>query len=142
MGAGVTYVVAAGNNAADANGYVPATYPEVNTVSPVAGDCVNTPIVCNDKNPCTGDACDPASGCVFTFNRATCTTEDGEPGTCGSGVCAEDNPGDEPCETFVCENPLCAVRGPGMLDICACFRGYLKSGQRARRAVIRRAMAR
>jgi subtilisin family serine protease len=36
VAAGVTYVVAAGNNAANANGFVPATYNEVITVSALA----------------------------------------------------------------------------------------------------------
>jgi subtilisin len=36
VAAGVTYVVAAGNSAADAKGYVPATYDEVITVSALA----------------------------------------------------------------------------------------------------------
>ncbi len=47
------------------------------------------PVVCNDNNPCTDDSCDPASGCVFTNNNASCsdgnacTTGD----TCAAGVC-------------------------------------------------------
>jgi hypothetical protein len=48
-----------------------------------------TPITCNDLNPCTDDACVPATGCVFTNdNTNTCTdnnvcTVD----SCSGGVC-------------------------------------------------------
>jgi hypothetical protein len=36
-------------------------------------------------------------------------------------VAATHSPGHQPCETFVCGNPLCAEPGPGPLDRCACF---------------------
>jgi hypothetical protein len=31
------------------------------------------------------------------------------------------SPGNQPCEAFVCGNPLCVERGPDILDRCACF---------------------
>jgi hypothetical protein len=34
----------------------------------VVSGCTNSPITCNDNNPCTTDTCDPAIGCVFTPN--------------------------------------------------------------------------
>jgi len=56
----------------------------VNTV------CVPGPgLVCDDEDLCTDDACDPAAGCVFTFNLAPC--DDGNDCTagdhCQDGVC-------------------------------------------------------
>ena len=45
---------------------------------------------CDDKNPCTTDACDPASGCTHAFNAAPCNADgnactDGD--ACTQGVC-------------------------------------------------------
>jgi hypothetical protein len=46
-------------------------------------------VVCNDKNPCTTDSCDPSTGCVHANNTNSCndgnacTTGD----TCASGMC-------------------------------------------------------
>lgn len=46
------------------------------------GDCVSGPeIVCDDKDPCTEDSCDPASGCVYDPVDASTTI------TCGVGEC-------------------------------------------------------
>lgn len=36
------------------------------------GSCAGQSVVCDDSNVCTDDACDPASGCVFTSNKADC----------------------------------------------------------------------
>ncbi len=54
------------------------------------GKCIgNSPLNCNDGNPCTDDACDLAKGCTHTDNSAlcvdgdACTVED----TCKSGSC-------------------------------------------------------
>ncbi|HEY2831712.1 MAG TPA: S8 family serine peptidase [Sporichthyaceae bacterium] len=53
VAAGVTYTVAAGNNAADASSYSPASYPEVITVGAIAdydgkpGGLADTPSACN-----------------------------------------------------------------------------------------------
>src|SRR5262249_6476284 len=55
-----------------------------------AGTCQGGPAPnCNDNNPCTNDACNPATGCTHTNNTATCddgnacTTQD----TCAGCVC-------------------------------------------------------
>lgn len=59
----------------------------------VAGACnAGVPTVCDDKNVCTNDACDPKSGCIVTNNMASC--DDGNactaPDSCQNGKC---NPG-------------------------------------------------
>jgi hypothetical protein len=82
--------------------------------------CVHTPIDCDDHNVCTTDSCDPVKGCVHENNSEPCTQANGEPGACAGGVCGA--PGNQPCQAaFRCGDPLCAVRGPGILDVCACF---------------------
>ena len=55
------------------------------------GACVGSKVTCNDKNTCTLDTCNPASGCVYTkLQGAACN--DGEVCTvgdaCANGVCA------------------------------------------------------
>ncbi len=54
----------------------------------VTGTCTGGPAVnCDDANPCTDDACDPATGCTHTNNTVqygTCTTA--QPGACSAGV--------------------------------------------------------
>ena len=57
------------------------------------------PGACDDGNPCTKDECDPAVGCVSTWNSAPCT--DGDPCTindiCHNGACTgEPIPCDDP----------------------------------------------
>jgi hypothetical protein len=53
------------------------------------GTCTGTELSCNDANPCTNDACSPATGCNHTPNTVpcddlnACTTSD----NCSSGVC-------------------------------------------------------
>ena len=53
------------------------------------GDCATAERGCYDANPCTDDACSPASGCVFTNNSAPCN--DGSECTvndvCRGGTC-------------------------------------------------------
>ncbi|MSQ83364.1 MAG: hypothetical protein EXR77_10840 [Myxococcales bacterium] len=40
------------------------------------GSCAaGTVQVCDDKNPCTDDSCDPATGCVGLANQATCDAD-------------------------------------------------------------------
>ena len=56
----------------------------------VAGQCSGTgEFVCDDDNPCTTDACDPADGCVFAPLTGECS--DGDPctgnDTCIDGIC-------------------------------------------------------
>ncbi len=51
--------------------------------------CTGTALDCDDDNPCTDDACDSGSGCVWQNNTASC--DDGDPCTtgdaCAAGVC-------------------------------------------------------
>lgn len=53
------------------------------------GDCVASPVLCDDLNPCTDDACDASGGCVFEPNQVPC--DDGEActvaDTCNEGAC-------------------------------------------------------
>lgn len=60
------------------------------------------PVMCDDSNPCTVDACAPKTGCTHSAGAGNC--EDGNPcttaescvgGTCGGGLpknCGDDNP--------------------------------------------------
>ena len=41
-----------------------------------AGKCVGLPVLCDDSNPCTDDACDGLGGCAATFNTASCDDQD------------------------------------------------------------------
>jgi len=54
------------------------------------GACAGTPVMCDDANVCTDDACDPAKGCAYTPNAASC--DDGSACTkgdvCTGGTCA------------------------------------------------------
>jgi len=55
------------------------------------GDCAGTPVDCDDDNPCTDDACNPASGeCVYTDNNDNCDDGDlcTEGDQCSGGDCA------------------------------------------------------
>jgi hypothetical protein len=63
------------------------------------GSCASAPMLCNDGNPCTNDACQ-AGACVFTPNSnpcsdgTLCTTSD----TCTGGSCVGTPVTCEPCE--------------------------------------------
>ncbi len=66
------------------------------------------PIVCDDKNGCTDDTCDPQKGCVFVNNTASCsdgnacTTGDTcKDGQCGPGGATDCNDGSV-CTTDTC----------------------------------------
>ena len=54
------------------------------------GQCLGTPIDCDDDDPCTDDSCDGLGGCQFQPNVADC--DDGDPCTvadeCGAVGCA------------------------------------------------------
>jgi hypothetical protein len=54
------------------------------------GECVGTPIVCDDLDGCTDDSCDGTGGCQFIPNFAPC--DDDDPCTvkdsCDSGICS------------------------------------------------------
>ena len=67
------------------------------------GKCAAGAVVsCNDDNPCTNDACDPTTGCIYKNNAATCddgnkcTTDDkcvaGKCLAASSLSCADNNP--------------------------------------------------
>ncbi len=53
------------------------------------GVCLGSPVLCDDNNPCTDDACDGLGGCSFSPNAADC--DDGQPCTvgdsCKAGLC-------------------------------------------------------
>jgi hypothetical protein len=55
-----------------------------------AGVCIGQAVDCDDKNPCSDDACDEAGGCIHDFNQAQC--DDQNPCTvadqCDQGSCA------------------------------------------------------
>ena len=74
----------------------------------VAGKCkAGKALACNDGNPCTQDACDPAVGCSAVPGDGAC--DDGEPcsegDACAAGKCAAGAP--KPCDDG---NP-CTVNG-------------------------------
>ncbi len=53
------------------------------------GLCIGNPVLCDDDNPCTDDACDGTGGCLFQNNAVAC--DDGDPcsvgDTCSQGAC-------------------------------------------------------
>ena len=55
----------------------------------VDGVCVGDPVICDDKNPCTDNACTETGGCQYTPNSDEC--DDGNPCTvadsCKGGEC-------------------------------------------------------
>ena len=57
----------------------------------LSGACSAVPVLCDDGNPCTADACDPASGCVEppVSDGVPCTTDAVAAAPCAAGgVCA------------------------------------------------------
>ncbi len=75
-----------------------------------AGKCTGgTAVVCNDKNPCTVDKCDPATGkCVFTHASLACDDGDGctAPDACSAGKCVgvvKDCSDGDPCTADSCD---------------------------------------
>jgi hypothetical protein len=53
------------------------------------GEGIGTPVICEDENLCTDDACDETGGCLFTANDSGC--DDGDPCTvadqCKNEIC-------------------------------------------------------
>jgi hypothetical protein len=47
------------------------------------GQCVGSPVLCDDQNPCTDDSCDGLGGCGFSPNTSPC--DDGDPCTVADG---------------------------------------------------------
>ena len=76
--------------------------------------CMGKVVDCNDSNPCTADACAPASGCSHTPNAAPC--DDGNPcttgDTCAAGQCASGAESNCPCKV----DSDCAASEDG--DLC------------------------
>ncbi len=71
-------------------------------------------MVCDDKNPCTDDSCDPEVGCVFKNNTVGC--DDGnlctENDVCAAGVC-------KPGTALVCnDDNICTNDSCKPLDGC------------------------
>jgi len=70
------------------------------------------PLACDDKNPCTDDACDPTSGCAYSHGSAPCS--DGDSCTknevCTKGNCGMGQPIDcsdaLPCTQDTCDPKL------------------------------------
>ena len=84
----------------------------------VAGACVSEVRPCHDGSPCTLDACDPQTGCVYTTLEGDC--DDGNPitldDTCIQGVCVGTvDPDGDGVPNFG-EGPTCD--GPGLIDGC------------------------
>jgi hypothetical protein len=86
-----------------------------------AGACVGEALECGDANPCTDDACDPGSGCVYLPNNLTCI--DGEActigdtckaGSCVPGVSITCDDGN-PCTDDICGEAGC-VFTPNALE--------------------------
>ncbi len=73
------------------------------------GKCVGTVLSCDDKNPCTSEACDVKAGCVIVANSAPC--DDGNActsgDTCKGGSCTSGQTvgcdDKEPCTTDSCD---------------------------------------
>jgi len=73
------------------------------------GTCGGKPVACDDKNPCTADACDLAKGCTHTDTSAACSDGNActEADACQGGAC---KPGPSPncddgssCTTDFCD---------------------------------------
>jgi hypothetical protein len=80
------------------------------------GQCLSDPVDCNDGNPCTSDACNPATGCgnVPVVNGVPCSDGDACDGleTCLGGICAPGTPLD--CN----DGNACTVDGCSALAGC------------------------
>ncbi len=66
------------------------------------------PINCDDANPCTDDACDPATGCTHTPNTASCARDAcSSADRCEAGACVAGPPVDcddkNPCTDDACD---------------------------------------
>jgi MYXO-CTERM domain-containing protein len=83
-------------------------------------------IACDDGDGCTDDGCDPAMGCVHSFNAAPCDDGDlcSSPDVCAFGVCVPGPPVDcndkDGCTLDSCDPTLGCVfkplSGPGCSD--------------------------
>ncbi|HKQ60004.1 MAG TPA: pre-peptidase C-terminal domain-containing protein [Candidatus Polarisedimenticolaceae bacterium] len=61
-----------------------------NACNTLNGQCVFTAITCDDSNPCTDNACNSLSGCFFTNNTDACDDANActSGDVCGGGLCA------------------------------------------------------
>src|SRR6185436_9185826 len=96
------------------------------------GTCRGSPISCDDGNPCTTDACDPATGCVFANNGSAC--DDGNACTrtdfCAHGGCVGGNSVvcaavDQCHDAGVCDPASGACSNPERPDGTRCDDGSL-----------------
>jgi uncharacterized repeat protein (TIGR01451 family) len=55
----------------------------VDACDPATGACTSTPVVCDDANPCTIDTCNAAGACVYTPAPSGTSCDDGDPCTTG-----------------------------------------------------------
>ncbi len=83
--------------------------------------CTGSAANCDDKNPCTGDACDAKSGCVHTAIPASC--DDGDKCTSGDS-CSSGKCGGAPIDVAkVCDDDnVCTT------DSCAATTGCVNKG--------------
>lgn len=81
-----------------------------------SGDCVGTPVLCSNDNPCMDAVCDINTGCVDLPNAAFC--DDGDPcttgDTCSGGSCVGVN--DPWCGQGGCGDGLCDA---GLSETCS-----------------------
>ncbi len=88
------------------------------------GVCVGAAVVCDDGNPCTADACDPAQGCVAPPVSGVVACDDGDActtaDTCSGGACvggaAPDCDDGNPCTTDTCDAALGCVHAANTLS--------------------------
>ena len=108
------------------------------------GACSGQVVGCTDKNPCTLDACVPATGCKYSPSKGTC--DDGNPcssgDSCQNGTCAglplacDDG---EPCTTDSCSQASGCIQqasakapcndGDACTSADSCIQGGCKGGQ-------------
>eukprot|EP00026_Physarum_polycephalum_P000817 Phypoly_transcript_00818.p1 GENE.Phypoly_transcript_00818~~Phypoly_transcript_00818.p1 ORF type:complete len:1263 (+),score=126.45 Phypoly_transcript_00818:119-3907(+) len=81
--------VVVNNNASCQFDTIPCTSPDLchlHACNSSTGECLVTPKVCNDGNPCTIDSCELDGNCSFVYKN--CTTDPCNPMTCDdSGEC-------------------------------------------------------
>ncbi|MBM4343776.1 MAG: hypothetical protein FJ100_10405 [Deltaproteobacteria bacterium] len=85
------------------------------------------PVACDDKNPCTDDACDPAKGCQTSANTLPCTLGTAcDQGVCKAGTCKSTGQKScddgNPCTADTCDAQAGCVATPAK-DGAACSVG-------------------
>jgi hypothetical protein len=90
----------------------------------IDGQCVGTPVSCDDGNPCTKDGCDPETGCTHApligdpcDDSSVCTKEDHcDKGQCkGTAVKCDDG---SPCTEDLCDPLEGCVHSPATGTWC------------------------